>query len=367
MNNRLKLFLLLCFPLGVSAQNLVPNSSFEEFSECPKGVTSSKADLQIPGWTSPTTGTPDHFHRCANGAVDVPFNICGTSNPNSGQGYAGIFVWSEPGDLGNFREYIQCELAEPLVRDRKYTMKFYFKLASYSVYSSGRIGALLTETELSISNNSVIDQVPTLSVVHDTLLNRPSGNWEEASMEYVAKGGEKFLTIGNFFNNEDTKSTKLPFKYGKSEHLSKSAYFFIDDVSLVPVDPATALSNTIGYDPGAIAPDISYALRNIRFEFDGAVLLQSSFDELDQIADYLKLNSSVRIRLYGHSFSNRSDKFNSDLSAERARSVAQYFVDKGVDTRRIVSYGYGKFRPVSMEMSEDARKLNNRIEIKFLY
>ena len=356
----------ILLPLVSIGQNLVPNHSFEEFSECPKSVTESKAEVMIPGWTSPNNGTPDHFHRCANGPVDVPFNLYGTSNPNTGQGYAGIYVWNEPSsEVGNFREYLQCELAEPLIAGKKYKVQLFYKLASYSVFATGRIGLALAEAPLNLSSSVVIDHEVAIGTSGENILS-PTGNWVELSGEITAKGGEQVLVIGNFFNNENTKSRKLPHKYGKSEILHASSYFYVDDVSVVPVETGAPLSAPLSFDAGAIAPDVLYELTTLRFEFDGEVLVPSSFDELDKVADYLVRTPAAKARLYGHVQTNRSDEFNQTLSEERSRSVAQYLVDKGVDTRRIVSYGYGMTRPKSVAMTDEARKTNNRIEIKFI-
>jgi OOP family OmpA-OmpF porin len=103
------------FSVGLSAQNLVPNPSFEELSRCPNSFSTDKNDFIVPGWESPTTGTPDHFHGCSWGEADVPFNWAGSANAHSGKGYAGMYVWNKRDDDKSYREYIQCELAEPLV------------------------------------------------------------------------------------------------------------------------------------------------------------------------------------------------------------------------------------------------------------
>jgi chemotaxis protein MotB len=57
-------------------------------------------------------------------------------------------------------------------------------------------------------------------------------------------------------------------------------------------------------------------------------------------------------------------KSNWDLSAERAISVVQYMVGKGVKPSRLVAAGFGEFQPIDTATTEDAFRRNRRIEFK---
>ena len=57
-------------------------------------------------------------------------------------------------------------------------------------------------------------------------------------------------------------------------------------------------------------------------------------------------------------------KSNWDLSAERAISVVQYLIGKGVKPSRLVAAGFGEFQPIDSGTSEDAYRRNRRIEFK---
>ena len=88
-------------------QNLVPNGSFEEFTECPQATGYWATD-----WTGPY-GSPDFFHRCAPGDVcSVPFNNMGYQEPAQGDGYMGFATYLHGCPL--CREVIAAELTEPL-------------------------------------------------------------------------------------------------------------------------------------------------------------------------------------------------------------------------------------------------------------
>lgn len=359
---------LVGISLGLPAQNLVPNPSFEELIRCPHSFSTDRNDFIVPGWFSATKGTPDQFHACSWGEADVPYNWAGSSNANTGKGYVGIYTWMKRDDENHYREYIECELAEPLVAGAKYRIEFYYKLSSYSVYSVNKIGLILTPEELRFDHDQVIPLTPTLAVESDSSIMPTTGSWEHATLEYLARGGEQFLTIGNFSNNPTTKYTKLPHRTGKSNMLSTSAYYYIDDASVIPLEPKAVPVEHVTqlFDLEKIELNKDYILKNIQFEFDSYTLLKTSYNELDQVVEYLKSNRHLNTRLSGHTDFLGSEEYNITLSQNRARSVADYLISKGIKAERINSFGFGKSRPLSDEKTDEARSINRRVEIRFV-
>ena len=363
------ILLLLFISVSLIAQNLVPNPSFEEVIDCPQSFSTNKLDFKVPGWSSPSLGTPDHFHVCSWGEADVPFNWAGSANAHVGKAYVGMYVWNKRNDDKSYREYIQCELAEKLIEGEDYVLEFYFKLAPNSVYTSNRIGLLLTAAPINLNHDQPIELVPTLSIEKDTAVTPETGSWERARMVYKAIGDERYVTLGNFYSNTQTKSTRLPFRIGKNTMLTHSAYYYIDDVSVKAVDSLkqkVVSVITSDFKSDAIELNRDYILKNIQFEFDSYVLMRSSFVELDKVIEYLKVNAQVHVRLSGHTDFIGSEDYNTVLSRNRARSVVDYFISKGINPNRIISYGYGKSRPLVMDKTDEGRKINRRVEIRFI-
>lgn len=363
---RLTLCVICCVLTGyLAAQNLVPNPGFEEFVKCPGNFMLNRNEFAIHGWESPTHGTPDHFHSCSSGEADVPVNWAGNSNAHGGKGYAGIYVWTS-GTV--YREYLQCELAEPLIAGEKYTLEFYYKLANNAVFAVNRIGLALSLNRVNQAGDNALNVTPVLSVEKDTAITETTGTWEQARMEYVAQGGERYVLIGNFYNNQQTKVTRLPFRYGLNPMLNDKSYYFIDDVlvqrvqSPQPADPAILTQ----LNPESIEVNRSYTLKDIKFEFDSYVLHPSSNDELAKVVAYLNAHPELNIRVSGHTDFVGSDDYNLTLSRNRAKSVADFLIMRGIDEHRIVSYGFGKSRPVVTDKTEEANKLNRRVEIRFV-
>ena len=347
----------------VTSQNLVINPGFEERNRCPNNFSASSRDFSLPGWKSANTGTPDYFNQCSWGDCDVPFNWAGESNAHSGVAYAGLYVWSRPNSKPrSYREYIQGELTEPLQKDKRYRLEFYFKLASYSVYTADRIGMLLSDSSLFFTNDQEIDEKPTLSYIRNEPVT--SVAWELATIDYQAAGGEKYVIIGNFFDNLTTQFTSLEVRKGKSPMLNGSAYFYIDDVSVIPLDPPDP-APVVWNDGKEIIPEEIYVLRNIQFEFDKYVLLPVSFPELDKLVRILQEKPLWKAELIGHTDDIGSEDYNLELSRNRAKSVGQYLISKGIASERLTSQGYGKQRPLSPLKDDAARMLNRRVEVRF--
>ncbi|MFN8336008.1 MAG: OmpA family protein [Cyclobacteriaceae bacterium] len=349
----------------LSSQNLVPNPGFEEFVKCPGTHMINRHEFAIHGWESPTNGTPDHFHSCSAGEADVPVNWAGNSNAHSGKGYAGLYVWSTG---RNYREYLQCELAEPMTAGDKYTLEFYFKLANKAVYAVNRIGMALSASRINTTSDGLLNLVPVLSIEKDTAMTAATGSWEHATVEYVAQGGERFVVIGNFFANQQTKATRLPFRYGLNPMLNDQSYYFIDDVLVQRIGTEPKIDPTLvtQLKPEAIEINHLYWLKDIKFEFDSYILHPSSNDELAKVVEYLKAHPDINLRVSGHTDFVGSDEYNLTLSRNRAKSVADFLIMRGVDEHRIVSYGFGKSRPLSDEKTDEAGKRNRRVEIKFV-
>ncbi|MEC9484143.1 MAG: OmpA family protein, partial [Halomonas sp.] len=85
---------------------------------------------------------------------------------------------------------------------------------------------------------------------------------------------------------------------------------------------------------------------------------------LDQLAEDIRARDDLqRIFIAGHADSTGSDAVNDPLSAERARRVADYLAEQGVDRALLVSRGYGSQRPVAGNDTVEGRRANRRVEV----
>ena len=118
----------------------------------------------------------------------------------------------------------------------------------------------------------------------------------------------------------------------------------------------------------AALPEMSKAgtwvFKDIKFELDKAVLMQSSYPRLNEIVKILKAHSDIKVEIQGHTDSTASDAYNLDLSRRRAQTVMKYLQSKGVAASRMTAKGYGESRPIDSNGTEQGRSNNRRVELK---
>ena len=107
-------------------------------------------------------------------------------------------------------------------------------------------------------------------------------------------------------------------------------------------------------------------LNNVFFDFDKWDLRPESFIELNRVVELMNNNPSIEIEMSAHTDSYGSDEYNFKLSDERARSVREYIISKGIAASRIISQGYGETKPVAENDTDENRQLNRRVEFKIL-
>jgi len=106
-------------------------------------------------------------------------------------------------------------------------------------------------------------------------------------------------------------------------------------------------------------------LKNVFFDFDKTELKPESFVELDKLVDYLRTNN-IRIEIGGHTDDQGTDEYNDRLSENRAKSVYDYLISKGIPAERLQYKGYGKRVPIADNSTEEGRAENRRTEFKII-
>jgi outer membrane protein OmpA-like peptidoglycan-associated protein len=110
-------------------------------------------------------------------------------------------------------------------------------------------------------------------------------------------------------------------------------------------------------DSGEIAID-----QQLQFETAKDVILGESYDVLDSVRKLLERHAEIaRLRIEGHTDSRGNDLTNLKLSKARARAVARWLTERGVDASRLSAYGCGEKHPLSDNASERGRSANRRV------
>lgn len=101
-------------------------------------------------------------------------------------------------------------------------------------------------------------------------------------------------------------------------------------------------------------------LKTVFFAFDSSALDSSAKEAMNSNAEFLKANSKVDIQVEGHCDERGGRQYNLALGERRAKSVLEYLVAMGVESKRISTISYGNERPVSEGHDESAWSKNRR-------
>jgi OmpA-OmpF porin, OOP family len=108
-------------------------------------------------------------------------------------------------------------------------------------------------------------------------------------------------------------------------------------------------------------------LEKIYFETDSAEILQRSFPIIDAVAATLIGNPHITlVEVQGHADERSSDEYNIRLTRDRAASVVEALVQRGVARERVRSAGYGERCPVDPRHNDEAWERNRRVEFKII-
>ena len=105
-------------------------------------------------------------------------------------------------------------------------------------------------------------------------------------------------------------------------------------------------------------------LENVNFGQGSSVLVESSFESLDDLVDMLNESSQMTIQLEGHTDFRGSPTANLKLSQDRVDAVKKYLVGKGIAESRIATKAFGGSQPLSRANTPEARARNRRVEVR---
>ncbi len=289
--------------LPVKSQNLVPNYSFEIDTACPGG---NKIYYALP-WFQPsiylgnTTNSSSSDLCCSCQAPwndGVPVNINGYQFARTDTTYAGIYCYIV---ANNTREYIEVPLLDTLIHNHNYCVEYYVSLANDYGTAISNMGAYFSSDSLLDNTYHTIDYVtPQVENSLGNMLN-DTANWMLVSGTFIANGGEKFMTIGNFHLPANTNAQL--FNGGALG--PDMAYYYIDDVSVT--DCGSVGINEITVVPSLnIFPNPSSGIFNISQEKNhikklaikiysvlGELIYQTTTETAQKIIDLTNLESGV--------------------------------------------------------------------------
>jgi gliding motility-associated-like protein len=220
-------FALLIFTINTGiGQNLIPNGSFERLTNGSRYKPKTRFD-QVRPWYSPSKAIPNLILNHKGNK--------GHQRAAEGNNYCGLVLYDR--DQPNYREYISVKLKNVLQANTEYFFVFYINAADESWAYTDDFGICLTADSMQVNHNGRIEGTPQLRTrkylpVEDTV------HWQQVSFKFIAKGGERYLTMGNFRIDEATL-----LRPARSDVMDRIVYVYIDDVHLEALTDSVTLSS----------------------------------------------------------------------------------------------------------------------------
>ncbi len=139
-----------------------------------------------------------------------------------------------------------------------------------------------------------------------------------------------------------------------------------EPVTEVVEAPVEAPVNTVNVQepvPMEAKKGSRYALNGVNFEQSQTTMLPGSETKLQEVLQFMRDNPGVQIEVIGHTDKTGDERQNQRLSEFRARAVANWLFNQGIDSRRIQTSGKGSSEPVATNDTEEGKAQNRRIEV----
>jgi outer membrane protein OmpA-like peptidoglycan-associated protein len=370
----------LCFGFASLANFSQAQEAFKEikigFESAAKEVSELQT-IELAGGeiSSPTMIKADLFSKEASNDVGIPNNIYGTEETTAEEGenvYAGIVAY-KPGKQAAERSYITIPIAKKgkagLTKGMTYCVEYSISLSESSKFACNNLGLYFTDKAPAAGESEALyaDGDHLVKSAVNGIYNGYFG-WDKVCNIYIAKGDEKFITIGNFDRNEKTlfQSMKKP-KDSEVEALLH-AYYYVDNIIIrqIEIDPKTKQPkleqcecynkrppkvedsfSTLVYDKTPeinekMTLDKKIAAQTIYFRAGKTSLTENAVKNLDFIAAQLNANPSMTLEVIGHNdpLENKAGEENEKykgMDLLRIKAVKDYLTGQGIDADRLFS------------------------------
>jgi len=378
------LYISYLTPDGWSTPENLGDSINTEFWESSPSLSPDKKDLYFSSRQPDGYGGSDLYvsHRQANGHWSIPENLGPTINTigdeaapfihadnqtlyftsNGHPGYGGddLFVtrkqpdgtWSKPENLGYPINTIENEGSLIIAADGK--TAYY---ASDRADSRGGLDLYTFELREDIRpaktlwvKGRVFDSTTRKGLPSSVVLT-DLGTRQVISNLQTDETGNYLITLpeGRDYAFEVKRKAYLFFSENFSLSLSPNDTVYQIDIPLQPL--AT----------GAVV-----VLKNIFFDPNKYDLKPESGAELAEIVQLLKDNPTLKIQINGYTDNSGNPADNIKLSEDRAKSVTDYLIAKGIAPIRLSSKGWGDTQPIADNNTPEGRARNRRTELKVI-
>lgn len=193
----------------------------------------------------------------------------------------------------------------------------------------------------------------------------------------ISSSKNQILRENAFFKN-------LPDKYDLKENYQQQtgtySYEVEEQTALMALLPAFRELNSLGYRNTVAVlemPDSEAEIQLVGLKKNYGVLSDDYFDSygrlktnayliLDQIIILMNRYPETRMQIEVHTDNLGQAANNLRISQSRAQLLANYLINRGISGKRLSAKGYGEVKPVASNMYERDRRLNRRVDFRFI-
>jgi outer membrane protein OmpA-like peptidoglycan-associated protein len=200
------------------------------------------------GFSNANAATVDLFAKNGKSIVGVPANYVGSQDAVIGDNYFGLITYYGTSSLSlskaissglsdfsadeavNYAEFIQTALPSTLGAGKEYEVSFKVSLADMAGFATSGWGAYFSDNALMEKTNQRLTVTPQVSIAE---MVKDKSGWVELKGKFMAKGTEKFITIGVF-----GKDYKLESVGSGSGFAGNKSYYYLSSIMVkeVPMD-----------------------------------------------------------------------------------------------------------------------------------
>ena len=182
----------------------------------------------------------------------------------------------------------------------------------------------------------------------------------EINIKPEIKSGLLTLSTNKFNISERLSSSnaliELENKGQYNLRLISNNYFILDTILNIQK------SSSVNLNLLEIKKGNRKTLSQINFKRSSTELTEQSIPYLENLLHIFKEND-VKVIIEGHTDNSGDYKLNVKLSKDRANTIKDYLIKKGIERNRIKIKGYGPSKPRFSNQSEELRRLNRRVEL----
>lgn len=204
-----------------------------------------------------------------------------------------------------------------------------------------------------------------LTILKGTITDAISEEPIEAEIEIV--DNEKDEIINTLNSNSKTGKYLVSLPSGKNYGIAVKAedYLFYSENINIPFSASyQEVIKDIVLSKVSVGSKI--ILKNIFFDYDKASIKPESYPELNRLVKLLEAYPNMQIEIGGHTDNHGSLAYNTSLSENRAKSVVDYLIEKGISKTRLEYKGYAFTQPIADNDTDEGRQQNRRVEFKVL-